>query len=167
MYKEMISNCSVEIYDTYQEHDNEEVMCEVVLKSNNSTRYIYFLNYSKAIISNRINPEYCVEEIDLYSNFSGIYRIASNTYSKCIRNIIQSNKLLHLKNISSGGWSILNMFMKNVPVEFPKYINMLDIEIKNIGVRGVVDKSFSTLNVINIPEMNIQPISVGFQVEKL
>ena len=64
-------------------------------------------------------------------------------------------------------FSILNIFMKNIPVEFPKYIDMLDIEIRNIGIRDSINGNLSTLNTINIPEMNLQPILVGFQVERL
>ena len=59
------------------------------------------------------------------------------------------------------------MFMRNVPVEFPKYMNTLKIEIKNIGIRDTINGGFSTLNSINIPEINLQPILVGFQVVRL
>ena len=44
---------------------------------------------------------------------------------------------------------------------------MLDIEIRNIGIRDSINGNLSTLNTINIPEMNLQPILVGFQVERL
>jgi len=46
-------------------------------------------------------------------------------------------------------------------------MNTLKIEIKNIGIRDTINGGFSTLNSINIPEINLQPILVGFQVVRL
>lgn len=167
MYKKMKSNCSIDVYSSHHEYNSESVICEVILKSDNDTRFIYFLSNHKAISCNKVDPVYCVEEIGSYGKFSGSYKIAFNSYNECIKNIVQSNKLLHLKSIDSGEFSILNIFMKNIPVEFPKYIDMLDIEIRNIGIRDSINGNLSTLNTINIPEMNLQPILVGFQVERL
>ena len=61
----------------------------------------------------------------------------------------------------------LNMFMKNVPVELPEYKDILDIEIKNIGIRDADNGSLSTLNSINVVGIDLQPILVGFKVVRL
>ena len=167
MYKEMNINCRVDVYNSHREYSDESVICEVILKSDNNIKFIYFLSNHKAINKNTVDSIYRVEEIGLCSEFSGSYKIASNNYNECIKNIIQSNKILHLKDIDFDKFKILNMFMRNVPVEFPKYMNTLKIEIKNIGIRDTINGGFSTLNSINIPEINLQPILVGFQVVRL
>jgi hypothetical protein len=167
MHKEMKVNCRVDVYSSYHEYNDETVICEVVLKFNNDKRFVYFLSNHKAISQNTVDSTYHTEEIDLYGKFSGRYRIASSSYNEFIKNIIQSNKVLHLKNIALGKFKILNIFMKNIPVELPKYMNMLDIEITNIGIRDTADGSFSTLNSINIIEMSLEPILVGFRVVRL
>ena len=164
MHKEMNTNCSVEVYSSFHEYGGDVVICEAVLKSNRDTKFVYFLSNNEFIDQNDINPVYRVEELDLYSKFSGCYRISSNNYNECIANIIQSNKEIHLKNIDSKKFKVLNMFMKNVPVEFSNYKSSLVIEIKNIGVRDMANGSFSTLNKITFSEVNLQPILVGFQV---
>jgi hypothetical protein len=167
MYKEVSTNCKVDIYNCYHEYIDKTVMCEIILKSNNDKRFVYFLSNHKVIIKKTITPIYHVEEIDLYGKFSGHYRIASNNYSEFIKNIIQSNKELHIKNLGLGEFKIINMFMKNVPVGLLKYINILDIEIKNIGIREISDGNLSTLSEIHMIEMNLKPILVGFKSIRL
>jgi len=164
MHKEMNTNCSVEVYSSFHEYSDEVIICEAILKSNCDTKFVYFLSNNEVVNKNDINPVYCVEELDLYSEFSGCYRISSNNYNECIANIIQANKELHLKNIDSKRSKVLNMFMKNIPVEFSKYKSLLIIEIKNIGVRDMANSSFSTLNKITFSGVNLQPVLVGFQV---
>ena len=154
----------VDIHNSYHEYGDESIICEVVLSSDYDTKFIYFLSNHRIINRNTVDPIYHTNEIDLFGEFSGHYRIASNDYNECIKNIIQSNKELHLKNIKLKKYRILNMYMKNVPAEFPKYLSMLNIKITNIGIRDTIDNSFSTLNKINFLEMDLQPILVGFQI---
>ena len=167
MHKEIHANCRVDVYDYHHEYSDEIVMCEVVLKSNNSKRFVYFLNNHGAITKSAVEATYCAEEIELHGKFSGKYRISASNYNEFIKNIIQSNKLLHFKNVALEEFKVLNMFMKNVPVELPEYKDILDIEIKNIGIRDAGNGSLSTLNSINVVGIDLQPILVGFKVVRL
>ena len=169
MHKEMNTNCRVDIYSKYHEYVVESVICEVILKSDEYTKFIYFLSNHKPVKQDAVDNDnlYSIKEISSYGKFSGSYRISSNSYSEYITNIIQSNKLLHLKNLDSKRFKILNIFMKNVPVEFSEFTNTSDIEIKNIGIRDAINSDYSTLNSVKIAGIDIQPILIGFQVKEL
>jgi len=164
MYKEMNVNCRVDIYNSHHEYINESIICEVNLNSDYDTKFIYFLSNNEVISNSIDDPVYSVNELSLSNDFSGHYKISSHNYNECIKNIIQSNKGLHISNIKLEKYRILNMFMKNIPVDFPNYPATSNIKITNIGVRETVNDGFSTLNKIIFTEMNINPILVGFQV---
>ena len=167
MHKEISTNCRVDFYSNSHEYNDEEVMCECILKSDNNIRVIYFLSNNNSIRKNIDDSVYHVKEVSSYGEFSGQYSINSSNYNEFIKNIIQSNKEIHLKSFNSVKFKILNIFMKNIPIGLHKYINTLDIEIKNIGIRDAVDSGFSTLNEVSFFGVNVQPVLIGFQVVRL
>ena len=118
------------------------------------------------IKENNIIAEHLSFEKSCHSVQDAINTTGANP-NEFIKNIIQSNKLLHFKNVALEEFKVLNMFMKNVPVELPEYKDILDIEIKNIGIRDADNGSLSTLNSINVVGIDLQPILVGFKVVRL
>ncbi len=167
IHKEVKTNCRVDVYKTNQEYNKESIICDAILRSNNDIRYVYFVSNDRPVIKNKIDPKYVVEKIELYGEFSGYYRISASNYSEFIRNVIQSNKLLHIDNLDFTKYKILNMFMKSTPVELIKYNEKLDIEIKNIGIRFSSDGSLSTMNKVIFTGISLKPMFIGFQVLRL
>jgi len=167
IYKEVKTNCRVDTYSSYHEYDKDLVVCEAILSSNNDIKYLYFISNNKQIKKNKLDSKYGVYDLKLNGRFSGSCYILSSNYTEFIRNIIQANKILHVKNIGFSEYKILNIFMKNVPVELDNYQKSLGIKIDNTNIHELPDGNISTLSKISFNENDIDPLFVGFQVLKL
>jgi len=163
-YGRITTNCAVEPHDEPVDNSAKDILCEAVIRCDKGKRFIYFKEALDSKWPESVPVNYDVSEIELNGNYSGKYRIQSDTYGHFIKNLIEANKRVHLADCLDKDIQVINIFMRNVPLSLCLDDAMIQLDITNIGRRDSHDGSILTLNRISISELDTRDIEVGFSL---
>jgi hypothetical protein len=146
-YNKFSSNCFVIVLDAPIGNISEDIVSEAVIRNKSDKRFVYFKRDPNSSDLNSIDVRYDVDEIERYGDFSGRYKIKSESYTQFIRNLIEANKKIHLQDDKLKGMPVINVYMRSVPIYLYTNNSWADLVIKNIGSRSKKN-SVTTLNKI-------------------
>ena len=161
-YKLITCNCVVGVSSEPVKNLSEEILCEAVISCEIGKCFIYFKKNPSGKKLGQADINYDVSEIEVYGNYSGNYKIRSDSYDHFIKNLIEANKRVHLQSSISKNLKVINMFMRNIPLFLDQNIEWSDLQIKNIGSRKSHDGSISTLNKVRVSRMF--DVHIGFNI---
>jgi hypothetical protein len=161
-YKLITCNCVVGVSNEPVKNISEEILCEAVISCEIGKCFIYFKKNASGKKLGQANINYNVMEIEVYGNYSGNYKIRSDSYGQFVKNLIEANKRVHLQSNIGKSLKVINMYMRNIPLFLDQNIEWSELQIKNIGLRKLSDGSISTLNKVRVSRTI--DVHIGFNI---